>query len=152
MGYSTEELRDFHHKIAIDTFNKTWDLIDLKNRNKEQDIEMIHTAHTSLYHWMQVGNTTNYARGEWQISRVYNLLNMGESALLHGLHSLDICIKNNIGDFDLAFAYETVARAYKVLGDLDNQTLYYNKALAASQNISKKEDKDYTLSELEDLK
>lgn len=151
MGIQKEEAEKLHKKLAIDNFNKTWDLIDLNNRTKEQDIEMIHTAHASLFHWMQIGTPLNFARGEWQVSRVYNLLGMGESALLHGHKSLDLCLANNIEDFDLAFGYETVARAYKNLGDTDNQKLYYNKALAASENIAKKDDKDYTLSEIKDL-
>lgn len=147
-----EDLLKFHKDLAVNLFNKTWDFIDLKNRTNEQNIEMIHTAHTSLFHWMQIGQPINYARGEWQISRVYNLLNMGESALLHGLRSIDICLKNNIGDYDLAFGYETVSRAYKQLEDTTNQNLYYEKALKATESISKKENKDYTLKEIEDLK
>lgn len=152
MTKASEELLKLHKRLAIDNFNKTWDFIDNKNRTKVQDIEMIHTAHASLFHWMQVGKAINFARGEWQISRVYNLLGMGESALLHGLRSLDICLENNIGDFDLAFGYETVSRAYKNLNDKANQNLYYEKALLATNEIKKKEDKDYTLRELKDLK
>lgn len=151
MSIQQEELEKLHKKLAIDNFNKTWDLIDLTDRTKDQDIEMIHTAHASLFHWLQIGTPLNFARGEWQVSRVYNLLGMGESALLHGRKSLDLCLANNIEDFDLAFGYETVARAYKNLGDIDNQKLYYDKALKASENISKQDDKDYTLSEIKDL-
>ena len=152
MSIQDEELQKIHKKLAISNFNRTWDLIDISKRTKEQDLEMIHTAHASLFHWMQIGEPINFARGEWQVSRVYNLLGMGDSALLHGLHSLDLCLKNNIGDFDLAFGYETVARAYKNLGDVDNQNLYYEKALIATEQIAKKDDKKYTLSELKDLK
>jgi len=151
MSMTKEDIHVFHKKLAIDNFNHTWDLIDIKERTKEQELEMIHTAHASLFHWMQIGKPLDFARGEWQISRVYNLLGMGESALLHGLYSLNLCLDHNIGDFDLAFGYETVARAYKNLEDKDNQNLYYEKALTATKNIAKKDDKDYTLSEIKDL-
>ena len=152
MSLSTEESLAFHKKIAIESFNKTWDLMDCKNRSKEEDMEMIHTAHASFYHWMLIGKPINFAKSEWQISRVYTLLGMGQSALVHGLQSLDLCLKNNIGDFDLAFAYETVSRAYKILGDSTNQRFYYKKALNATEGILKESDKTYTLKELSDLK
>jgi hypothetical protein len=38
---------EWHRKQAVENFNKTWDLIDKKERTKEEDLEMIHTAHTS---------------------------------------------------------------------------------------------------------
>lgn len=151
MSLSKEEMNKLHRKIAVDNFNGTWDLIDKTDRTKDEDAEMIHRAHASLYHWMQIGEQVNFARGEWQVSRVYSILGMGESALYHGQRSLDICLANDIGDFDLSFGYEAVARAYKVLGDADNQKLNYEKGIVSTEQIAKKDDKDYTLSEFKDL-
>lgn len=143
-----EEQTKMHKKLAVDCFNKTWDLIDNADRTEAQEREMIHTAHASLYHWMQIGEPVNFARGEWQVSRVYSVLEIGESALLHGLASLDLCSANDIGDFDLAFGYEAVARAYSVLGFDDKVKEYKELALKAAEDIKDKGDKEYTLSEI----
>jgi hypothetical protein len=35
---------------------------------------MIHSAHASRYHWQAVGDASDKAIGEWQISRVYSVL------------------------------------------------------------------------------
>ena len=82
---------DIQKKLAMDTFNKTWDLLDKTNRSEAENIEMIHTAHASRYHWEQVGTPLEFQRGEWQISRVYAVLGMGESALFHAEIALKTC-------------------------------------------------------------
>jgi len=41
---------------------------------------MIHAAHASRFHWGEIGKPINLGRGEWQISRVYSVLNRPESA------------------------------------------------------------------------
>lgn len=139
-------------KQAVENFNKTWDLIEKKDRSREEDLEMIHTAHTSRLHWGMAGKPLNCARGEWQISRVYSLLKMGESALLHGERSLELCLQNNFGDFDLAFAYEAVARAYMVKGEEAKMEEYFSLASKSADNIAKKDDKEYFISELNSIK
>lgn len=148
---SEETIKDFHKKFAINEFNRTWDLIDKKNRTKQEDVEMIHTAHASRYHWDKVGEPLQFQRGEWQISRVYSILNLNESALYHGKHCLDLCIENNIEDFDLAFAYESIARPYKQLGNIKEFEKYKKLAYDAGKLIENKEDKKYFNSELEQL-
>ena len=142
----------WHKKQAVDLFNATWDLIDNDNRSDEETFMMIHTAHASRYHWTQVGTALNLARGEWLISRVYALLGMGDQALLHGQYSLDLCQDNNIGDFDLAFAYESIARAAVLLEDQELYEGYYRMASDAAKNIEKPDDKSYFLDELKTIK
>src|SRR6056297_3383811 len=99
MGETKTISTEVHKKLAMDTFNKTWDLLDKTNRSEAENIEMIHTAHASRYHWGQVGTPLEFQRGEWQISRVYAVLEMGESALYHGEIVLKTCEKHDIGDF-----------------------------------------------------
>ncbi|WP_416730055.1 hypothetical protein [Fictibacillus sp. JL2B1089] len=145
-------LKEWHRKQAVDNFNKTWDLIEKKDRTNENDLEMIHTAHASRFHWGQIGEPLHFARGEWQLSRVYSILNMSESAMFHGKQSLELCLEHSIADFDLAFAYEAVARAYLVKEDEASMEEFYNLALQAAQQILKKEDKEYFISELNSIK
>ena len=82
---------DWHKKEAINNFNVTWDLIDKDNRTHEEMIDMFHKVHASRYHLGQIGTPLEFLRNEWQISKVYALSGMAESALLHGKKSQRLC-------------------------------------------------------------
>lgn len=142
-----------HRKLGVEYFNKTWDFIDIPERTHEQDMLMIHYAHASRFHWEHAEDVTdlNRGRGEWQISRVYNLLGMGESALLHGKEYLRLCEKNGYADWDITFAYETIAYAYKVIGDHQKMKLYLELGYKALEHVEKKGDYDYCKSELDKI-
>jgi hypothetical protein len=140
-----------HRQLAVDLFNHTWELLDKSERTQAEVDEMIHAAHASRYHWGLAGTAVNLARGEWQISRVYSVLKRAEPALYHARRSLEICQENGIGDFDMAFAYEALARAASVLGD--EQVVRENLALAkaAGEKIAEQDDKDHFFLELESV-
>jgi hypothetical protein len=140
-----------HKQLAIDLFNRTWELLDKSERTQAEVDEIIHAAHASRYHWSQAGTVLHLARGEWQISRVYSVLERGEPAHYHASRSLEICQENGFGDFDLAFTYEALARAASTSGD--KQAMKENLALAkdAGEKIAEQEDKDYFFSELESV-
>lgn len=105
---------------AIDAFNETWKLMDLESRTQEETLLMIHTAHASRFLWGKVGTPLHFARGEWQLSRVYSVAGSVDRAIVHANASLMLCKENNFGDFDLAFCYEALARAYKLCQDETN--------------------------------
>lgn len=132
-------------------FNETWDLLDLPQRTDEEKITMLHKAHTSCYLWREAGQPVNNARGEWQVSRVYSVLKMGEPALLHGLSSLSICRENGIGGLDLAFGYEAVARAYACLGDGENMDKMKALGVQACEAIAGADDRDYAQKEIDGI-
>ena len=138
-----------HKNFAVDLFNLTWGLLDKKDRTREEDDKMIHAAHASRFHWGEIGKPIHFERGEWQISRVYSVLNRPEPALYHAKRCLEICKENNIGDFDIAFAYEAMARAYAIAGKKTDCEKYIRLAKGAGEQIKKKGDKDYFFSELE---
>ena len=139
---------DFHKKMAVDLFNGVWDLLDKKDRTDEDNQTMINAAHASCYHWSKVGTPINAVRGDWQISRVYSVLGRSEPALYHGQRCLNECQKHGIGDFDLAFAFEAVARAQAVAGNTAERDKYVQLANEAGEAIAEKDDKDYFFSEL----
>ncbi|WP_261130471.1 hypothetical protein [Bacillus sp. Marseille-Q3570] len=145
------ELHKFHRKCAVDLFNKVWDLIEKEDRNADEELEMIHAAHTSRHHWGIIGEPVNFARGEWQISRVYAILNVTDRAHYHAQQSLDYCLENNIGDFDLAYAYEALARAAFVGGHLDKYKEYIELAMDANEAIKGEKDKEIFEMDLKSL-
>ncbi len=42
---------------------------------------MVYAAHTSRFHWREVGELLNLAVGEWQIARAYSTLRRPPSAV-----------------------------------------------------------------------
>lgn len=146
----TEEER-IHKKMAIDFFNYTWVLLDKDKKTIAEDDEMIHAAHASRFHWGKVGTPTHFERGEWQISRVYSVLNHPQSALYHAQRCLAICKENKIGGFDIAFAYEAIARAYAITSNEAEKKKFYELAQTAAEQIKEIDDKKYFLSELKTI-
>ena len=82
---------------------------------------------------------------------MYAFLGKGESSLFHANYSLKLCLDHHIGDFDLAFGYEAVARAYMLLQDSEKLNAYLQLAKHAAEAIEKEEDKTYFLSELDTI-
>jgi hypothetical protein len=140
-------------RLAADLFNHTWTLLDKADRTAAEDDEMIHAAHASRYHWGEpgVGEPVNLARGEWQCSRVYAVLGRAEPALWHARRCLAITEANGGGDFDLAAAYEALARAYLVTGDPEQVAAWKAKATAVLDGIDDAEDREIIESDLATL-
>ena len=109
--------RGTRRQLAVDLFNHVWALLETPDRTPMQDDEMLHAAHASRHHWAEVGEPVNLARGEWQCSRVYAVLGRSEPAMWHARRCLALCEEHGIGDFDIAFAWEAIARAALVAGD-----------------------------------
>jgi creatinine amidohydrolase/Fe(II)-dependent formamide hydrolase-like protein len=129
-------------------FNRTWELLETVPRTADEDAEMVHAAHASCLHWSHVGTPVNVARGEWQCSRVYAVLGRSEPALFHARRCLALCEEHDIGDFDLAFAYEALARASAVAGDPSAATSWAERGRAAAERIEDDEDRSVVLGDL----
>jgi len=71
-----------------------------------------------------------------------------ERALHHAGRSLAICETNGIGDFDLAYAHEALARAHAVAGNVDDCARHIALAKEAAEKIAKEGDRKYFLGQL----
>ncbi len=138
-------------KLAAALFNRVWTLLEQETRTEAEDAEMIHAAHASTYHWMQIGKPVNRARGEWQCSRVYAVLGLASPALFHAQKVLDICQREGIADFDLAFAYEALARANALGGDEAEARRWAELARAACAQVAEDDDREIVMADLETL-
>jgi DNA-binding transcriptional MerR regulator len=131
-------------KLAADLFNHTWTLLERTDRTPEQVDEMIHSAHASRYHWGEVPDreAVHLARGEWQCSRVYAVLGRAEPALWHARRCLEINEAAANADWDIASAYEAMARAYMATGDTTQAATWKAKAVAALDAIADPDDRE----------
>jgi hypothetical protein len=133
---------DEQRDLAKSLYGRVWMLLETDGRTPEQDDEMIHAAHASRFHWGEVGGPEHRARGEWQCSRVYSVLGRGEPAIHHATRCLQICEQHGMGDWDLAFAYEALARAHGTAGSEDECARYKQLAREAGDEIADAEDRE----------
>jgi DNA-binding transcriptional MerR regulator len=132
-------------QLGVDLYNSTWTLIEKPDRTAAETDEMIHRAHASRWHWARVGEPVNLARGEWLCSRVYATLGRGEPALWHARRSVEIdeSLPADAREaWDLAAAYEAMARASFVAGDPASGALWKAKATAALAEIADADDRE----------
>ena len=132
-----------HHYMGIEMNNQTWGLLDKENRSEQDNIRMINFAKASLYHWRQSDKyeVVNEQRGQWLISRVYAILGQSDEALSYAKEVLKITEDNNLKDFDLAYALESMARAYSVSRKQNESDEWYKKAKTAGDLIANEKDK-----------
>jgi hypothetical protein len=138
-------------KLAVDLFNHAWTLLEKENRSERETDLMVAAAHASRFFWEEIGEPVNHARGDWQLARVYATAGRPEPALHHAGRCLAICTEHAIGDFDLAYAHEALARAHALAGRRADAVRHDGLARAAAQQISDAEDRDALLADLATL-
>lgn len=132
-----------HRKLAVALFNGAWDLMDKPARTPAESDCLLHAAHAARWHWEQCGTAVNLARGEWQVSRAYTVLGRAEPAMWHARRCLENCLREGFADWDLAYAYEAVARAAHLAGDEAEYCRHLELARAAGEKIKKADDREH---------
>ena len=154
---TTDALSDIdaatHRALGVALYNHTWTLLEKADRTPAETDEMIHSAHASRFHWSRAEGMepVNLARGEWQCSRVYAVLGRAEPAVWHARRCLAINEANGQGDWDIASAYEAMARATGVAGDEAAAADWKAKATAALDGIADTDDRDVIENDLATL-
>jgi predicted Ser/Thr protein kinase len=136
------EIRNQNHpELSADYFNRTWELLEKKDRTPEEDERMISMSHASLAHWRQREDCKprNLSIGYWQISRVYAVLAQGDNAWRYG----QLCLEHSGGEpaFYLAYAHEALARAAKVKGDAAAFEEHLKQARQLADKVTDAEEK-----------
>ena len=142
-----------HRQLGVDLYNYTWTLLEKQDRTRDDDDELLNATHASAYHWSRAAGAgpQNAARSQWQISRVNAVLGRGEAALYHAERCLELCTENGIGDWDLAAAYEALARAHKVAGNDAEFRRNLELGRDALAQIADEEDREHIAEDLDAL-
>ena len=145
-GEKMEELtveQKMHNYMAIEMNIQTWNLLTKEDRNPQESTKMIYCALASKYHWLKSPyfKPVNEQRAEWLLSRVFCEINNGEKALYYAEKCLELTKINDFKDFDLAYAYEAMARANGVLQNEKELARYYKLAKKSGRKISNEDDK-----------
>ncbi len=145
-----ETLKDCSAYFAKTANQQVWKLLQKRSRTKEDNELMIHSAHASCYHWLEVGTIVHNQRSHWLLSRVYTVTKDAPNALKYAKKCLELTKKysKEMKDFDTAYAYEAMARA----NFLNRQTVYANRYLEmakkAGQQIKNLDDKKLFFNDL----
>jgi tetratricopeptide (TPR) repeat protein len=140
-----------HQHFSKHCFNRAWDLIDKSQRTPEDNEQLIHLAHASLWHWSERPDCTgkNLSIGYWQLSRIYALAGEGASALKYA----QICLEKTPEEdsFLLGYAHEALARAEKIQGNEAKAKDHLSEALRLAETIDDAESQQMLLNDLNRL-
>ena len=122
----------------------TWDLLDKSDRNMEDEEKLADYAHSSLAHWRKAGIEINLQRGFWLLSRVYAVLNQSEPAKKYAKRCLQFTLEYpaQMEDFDVAFAYEAMARSFALTGETEEFQKNYHLAEETGKSIKNEGDRE----------
>ncbi|QEE17102.1 hypothetical protein DSAG12_02934 [Promethearchaeum syntrophicum] len=137
------------HKYFAKKFNNiVWEILEKQEKSDEDKVQMINSAHASKLHWKFAGTLIHEIRGLWMLSRVYSVVKYPDLALNYSKKCLQLCEKNNILDFDLAYAYEACARAAACDENKADFVKYLKLAKEAASKIKDDEDRKIFESDL----
>jgi hypothetical protein len=141
---------DVHRFFAVQYHGRTWELLDKAERSSEENECLADYAHASLAHWRVAGTAVHYQRGIWLLSRVYAVLGDPELALLYARRVLELTEEHLdvLEKFDQAFAFECMARAHALAGNVVEAQIYLKSAQQAGEEIPDKEDREVFFREL----
>ncbi|NWG32995.1 MAG: hypothetical protein HXY42_01020 [Chloroflexi bacterium] len=147
------DIQQAHQFFSADCFNKTWDNIEKNGaRSYEENMEMLHTAIASLWHWSQRQDVTarNLSIGHWQVARVYCLIQQPHNARRYGLLALQFA-KEAFSAFLCGYAYETLARAEMLANNRVAMKVYREKAQEMLEQIEDEKDRQLLAKDLETI-
>jgi len=151
MSNDTSQEPQTHRQIAVELFNRTWELLDKQSRSEDEQAEMLTAAFTSRYHWQQVGDARNFTVGDWQISRVAAVLGYPDLAEQYGKRSLHVASLSGLAPFYVGYAHEALARAARLAG---NRGVVATQLEAAHEMLAQVEDgaeRDLLAADLKDI-
>jgi len=139
-----------HRHFAAKLNGEVWGLLEKAARSKTEDELMLHSAHASCRHWLEVGTGLHHQRAEWLIARVYSELGLADAALRHARRCQELTLEHTdlMEDFDQAYAHEAMARANALAGNQEEALEHLHLAEAAGQAIADDQSKQFFLGDL----
>jgi ATP/maltotriose-dependent transcriptional regulator MalT len=138
MTESMDERMRAHERFSAECFNSAWDLIDKSDRSPTEDEEMLRLSMASCWHWTQRPDCTDQTRSiaYWQISRIHAILGRADEARRYGKLSLEAAGGVDVAPFALAYAYEALARAEGVAGNVSERGRHLGEAQEVLERIT----------------
>lgn len=137
-------------EIAAQLFNRCWDLLE-KTRSQDEDVELLTAAFSSRYHLLSSGDTEKLIISDWMVSRAAAAVGDGDLALLFAQRANRVAQESEIPDWLIASTAEGVARAYSVIGDIEEFNNWSALATRLISVIADPEDQKLIARQLADI-
>ena len=153
MEEPTFDLAAAHRHFSADCFNRAWDEMDKTTRTSAEDEQMLLLGHASLWHWSQRADCTPtvLSVGCWQLARMYAMLLQVNLANIWAQRSLEYSQADGVAPFYRAYAYEALARSWKIGGDTQKMQEYLKLAQEWAARVIEEEDRKLVLDDLAGL-
>ena len=147
----TYTLDEAHQYFAKSINGRVWELLQQPDRSQSDNDELLYAAHACTYHWKFVGTAVHQQRGEWLISHIHVVLGHANEALRHAERCFELTQsnKNTMRDFDIAYAFEGLARANAMMCDYKMAREFFDLAQQAGNAITDEEDKSIFMGDFE---
>jgi hypothetical protein len=146
-----QEVARWHRRFAIEAFNRSWDLLEQAERSADEDAEMLAAAFGSAWHWGHVGTAENIALGDHQIAKVASHVRQPALALHYARRALEAIEIGHFGDWQVAAAYEGMARACAAAGDVAGRDYWVQRCSIALGAIPDAADRSVVAQQLLNL-
>lgn len=144
-------LNEAHEHFAKSINGRVWKLLQKPDRSQSENDEMLHAAHACTYHWRFAGTAVHQQRGEWLISHVHVVLGHAVEALRHAERCFELTQANKevMKDFDIAYAFEGLARAHAIMGDEKMAEEFLYLAEQSGNGIADEEDRSIFMNDFD---
>lgn len=148
---SQKDLDAWHRTFAPQAFNRTWSLLDKNALTREEEEEMLAATFAQRFHWYEVGQPSNWAIADWQVSRVTAILGYADLARRFGNRSLELADEHDLGAFIKGFAHEAIARAAAEVDDVETFTEHVAAARALLPEVEDAEEREILEADLAEM-
>ena len=137
-----------HRALAIESYNRCWDLLERDYRSQDEDFELLTAAFVSRHHWSFAGGPEQWVNGDWMVARATAAIGEGSLSLAFALRANSAVQEFDAPDWLVASAAEGVARAYAALGVEQERDEWFNSAESLVAAIVDDEDRELIASQL----
>lgn len=142
---------ELHRRFAVEANNAAWELLGRGDLDEDEADDLIDRVHAAAYHWDRAAGRRpeHRARAEYMIAKAHWTLGRVDGALRHARRCLDVTTSARLGDFDLAYAHEAMARALRSAGRPAEAAAHWD--LATSVPIADAEDREIVNADFQDF-
>jgi hypothetical protein len=106
-----------HRAVAVETYNRCWDLLEKEQRSTEDDVDLLTCAFASRHHWRIVGGAPQAITADWMISRAAAEIGNADLAVDFARRAFDGVQVGTHPAWLRASVFEGLGRAHAAAGD-----------------------------------